>query len=141
MGDSTEEMLKETMKRLDFIMLSLGPAKALESEAYNLIDAAIVLLKTNTEDMDRNEELECWNDLQGYAKSMYTHSLKMPHNKISAGQFHVCNKLMTMIVLCKTEKAKILRYMENEIEEAGAGEPHQPTEKVLKYKNGRPYFD
>lgn len=35
----------------------------------------------------------------------------------------------------------VLGQTEEETQEAGAGEPHQHTEKVLKYKNGRPYFE
>lgn len=45
MGDSTEEMLNVTIKRLEAIMVHFTPEEALEAEAHNLIDAAIVILK------------------------------------------------------------------------------------------------
>lgn len=52
MGDSTEEMLNVTIKRLEAIMVHFTPEEALEAEAHNLIDAAIVILKSSREDMD-----------------------------------------------------------------------------------------
>lgn len=141
MGDSTEEMLNVTIKRLQFVMDNMTPEEALQTEVYNLIDAAIVLLKTNREDMDPEKILAYWDSLQYWAKDLYIASLKAPDGKIAAGQFHLSGKLMNMICLCKITKERMKEEIEEAIKEAGAEEPHQPTEKVLKYKNGRPYFD
>lgn len=107
MGDSTEEMLNVTIKRLEAIMVHFTPEEALEAEAHNLIDAAIVILKSSREDMDAGKAAAYWEKLRGYAKTLYIESVTMHYTKPRAGEFHLSNKLMTMICLCKTEKERI----------------------------------
>lgn len=51
MGDSAEEMLNVTMKRIESIMDSFPAKQALEAETHNLIDAAITVLKTYKKDL------------------------------------------------------------------------------------------
>lgn len=104
MGDSTEEMLNVTIKRLEAIMVHFTPEEALEAEAHNLIDAAIVILKSSREDMDAGKAAAYWEQLRGYAKTLYIESVTMHYTKPRAGEFHLSNKLMTMICLCKMEK-------------------------------------
>lgn len=137
MGDSTEEMLNVTMKRLKYIM-DVDTEKALQAEAHNLIDAAIALLKMNAEDMDAQKVFGYWEKLQGLAKELYIQTLRLVVGSESKGQFHWSKKIMSMIVLCKREKERIVEYMKRQ--EADAEEPRQP-EKVIKYKNGKPHFD
>lgn len=134
MGDSIEEMLNVTIKRLQFIMDNTTQEEALQTEAYNLIDAAIVLLKTNTEDIDQEKILVYLDSLQHWAKDLYIASLKASDGQFEAGQFHSSGKLMNMICLCKIIKER----MEKAIKEADAEEPHQPEKKTLAMKNGRP---
>lgn len=134
MGDSIEEMLNVTIKRLQFIMDNTTPEEALQTESYNLIDAAIVLLKTNTEDIDQEKILVYLDSLQHWAKDLYIASLKASDGQFAAGQFHSSGKLMNMICLCKIIKER----MEKAIKEADAEEPHQPEKKTLAMKNGRP---
>lgn len=134
MGDSIEEMLNVTIKRLQFIMDNTTPEEALQTEAYNLIDAAIVLLKTNTEDIDKEKILVYLDSLQHLAKDLYIASLKASDGQFVAGQFHLSGRIMRMICLCKTSKER----MEKSIKEADAEEPHQPEKKTLVMKNGRP---
>lgn len=107
MGDSTEEMLNVTIKRLEAIMVHFTPEEALEAEAHNLIDAAIVILKSSREDMDAGKAAAYWEQLRGYAKTLYIESVTMHYTKPRAGEFHLSNKLMTMICLCKMEKERI----------------------------------
>lgn len=136
MGDSTEEMLNVTIKRLEAIMVHFTPKEALEAEAHNLIDAAIVILKSSREDMDADKAAAYWEKLRGYAKRLYIESLTMRCTKPRAGEFHLSNKLMTMICLCKMEKERV----EELKKETDVAKPRQPR-KVIKCKNGRPYFD
>ncbi len=117
MGDSTEEMLNVTIKRLQFIMDNMTPEAALHTEAYNLIDAAIVLLKTNREDMDPEKILVYWDSLQQWAKDLYIASLKAPDGKFAARQFHLSGRLMHMICLCKITKERMKEEMEEAIKE------------------------
>ena len=136
MGDSTEEMLNVTIKRLEAIMVHFTPEEALEAEVHNLIDAAIVILKSSREDMDAGKAAAYWEQLRGYAKTLYIESVTMHYTKPRAGEFHLSNKLMTMICLCKMEKERI-----EELEkETDADKPRHPRQ-VIKYRNGRPYFD
>lgn len=107
MGDSTEEMLNVTIKRLEAIMVHFTPEEALEAEAHNLIDAAIVILKSSREDMDAGKAAAYWEKLRGYAKTLYIESVTMHYTKPRAGEFHLSNKLMIMICLCKMEKERI----------------------------------
>lgn len=118
MGDSTEEMLNVTIKRLEAIMVHFTPEEALEAEAHNLIDAAIVILKSSREDMDAGKAAAYWEKLRGYAKTLYIESVTMHYTKPRAGEFHLSNKLMTMICLCKMEKERIEEMEKNEKEEA-----------------------
>lgn len=131
MGDSTEEMLNVTIKRLQFIMDNMTAEEAMNTEAHNLIDAAIVLLETNTEEMDAGKVLAYWNSLRHWAKDLYIASLKAQDGKFVERQFHLSGRLMRMLCLCKIRRARM--------KEAGTKEPYQP-QKVMKYKNGRPYF-
>lgn len=138
MGDSTEEMLNVTMKRLEYIMDNVEAEKALQAEAHNLIEAAIVLLKMNTEEIEPEKAFEYWGDLQGWTKDLYIASLKMSRGKPQAGQFHLSGKLMTMIVLSKVSRKRIAHYME-ELEEADAEKPRQPSlQSLAKLKDCDP---
>ena len=87
MGDSTEEMLNVTIKRLEAIMVHFTPEEALEAEAHNLIDAAIVILKSSREDMDAGKAVAYWEQLRGYAKTLYIESVTMRYTKPRAGEF------------------------------------------------------
>ena len=136
MGDSTEEMLNVTMKRLEKIMYDFTEEEALEAEAYNLIDAAIVILKSSHEEMDAYKAAGYWERLKKCAKTLYIETIRVKNQRIKAGQFHLSSKLMTMICLCRMEVARIEQLRK----EAGADEPHQQR-KIIKYKNGRAYFD
>ena len=136
MGDSTEEMLNVTVKRLGAIMHKFSEEEALAAEVYNLIDAAIVILKSSSEEIDANKAAGYWEELRGYAKRLYIESVTMHHSTPRAGQFHLSGKLMTMICLCKNEKERI----EQLEKETGADEPRQQR-KTMKYRCGRPYFD
>lgn len=139
MGDSTEEMMNVTIKRLQFIMDNMTPEEALNMEAHNLIDAAIVLLKTNTEEMDAGKVLAHWNSLQYWAKDLYIASLKVQDGKFVEGKFHLSGRLMRMLCFCKIRGARMKKEMKEAIKEADIEETHQP-QKVMKYKNGRSYF-
>ena len=133
MGDSTEEMLNVTIKRIEAIMTHYTPEKALKAEVHNLIDAAIVILKNSN--IELNKAAEYWEQLKGYAKTLYIESVTLRNAELQAGQFHLSNILMAMICLCKMKK----EHIELLIKEADEDKPRQ-SRKVLRFKNGRPYF-
>ena len=107
MGDSAEEMLNVTMKRIESIMASFPAKQALEAETHNLIDAAITILRTYAKDLTADKVAESWGKLQDWARSLYIESLIIRDNDLAAGQFHLSGRLMVIICICKMEQEQI----------------------------------
>lgn len=107
MGDSAEEMLNVTMKRIDAIMENFTAQEALAAETHNLIEAAIAIL-VETEDISGEKAVESWGKLQEAAKSLYIESMIIRGNGLAPQQFHLSGELMQTIMYCKERK----KYME-----------------------------
>lgn len=103
MGNSIEEMLNVTMKRINAIMENCTMQEALTAETHNLINAAIALLETGYINIEKTaESLE---SLQEAAKSLYIESLIIRENGLMQGQFHLSGELMKIILYCKKKLA------------------------------------
>jgi hypothetical protein len=106
-GDSAEEMLNVTMKRIESIMDSFPAKQALEAETHNLIDAAITVLKTYKKDLTTDKVAESWGKLQDWARILFIESLIIRGDVPAVGQFHLSGRLMAIICLCKMEQEQI----------------------------------
>ena len=99
MGNSIEEMLNVTIKRINAIMENCTMQEALTAETHNLINAAIALLETGYINIEKTaESLE---SLQEAAKSLYIESLIIREN----GLMHLSGELMKIILYCKKKLA------------------------------------
>lgn len=71
MGDSIEDMLNVTMKRLDYIMNETDINRALKSEINSLMQSAIIILKSHSGEIQAEKMMKCWKKLQNWAKVLY----------------------------------------------------------------------
>ena len=110
MGDSAEEMLNVTMKRIETIMDHFSAKQALEAETHNLIDAAITILRTYAKDLTVDKVAESWGKLQDWARILFIESLIIRGDVPAVGQFHLSGRLMAMICLCKMEQEQIEKH-------------------------------
>lgn len=107
-GDSIEDMLNVTMKRLDYIMYEIDVNEALKADVNSLMRSAILILSENVEDISLEKQIEWWKKLQMWAKSIYVALLKMPTEKPKTGQFHLCEGFMQIII----ESKEAIRLLE-----------------------------
>ena len=101
MGDSIEDMLNVTMKRLDYIMNETDINRALKS--------AIIILKSHSGEIQAEKMMKCWKKLQNWAKVLYIVSLRMPYGKPQLKQFHCSRYFMHIII----ESKKEIKLIEN----------------------------
>lgn len=116
MGDSIEDMLNVTMKRLDYIMNETDINRALKSEINSLMQSAIIILKSHSGEIQAEKMMKCWKKLQNWAKVLYIVSLRMPYGKPQLRQFHCSRYFMHIII----ESKKEIKLIENCIKEADA---------------------
>lgn len=107
MSDSIEEMLDITMQTINYIMNYATTENALKSDAYKLINAAILLMDENIEEKYSKTALKRWENLKTWAIALYSTSLIMPNGEVKEKQFNASEQLIKNILLCKKRAEEI----------------------------------
>lgn len=133
----TTEVLEMTQEEYNKVISKYGTGQKSEQKLVHHRDHLKLAQAAVFPDEELKEENFNRVNTDGFEKAVVL--LKFWADMTMREIFNKRNFRIEMKYNAEEKKTTFAIYTQKE--EAGAGEPHQPKEKVLKYKNGRPYFD